>query len=298
MKRMGQVVRMAVDRAERPRHAMLTLHNRGALRVWQYEVGSATNATRYYSLPDGTPELLVTPHMTRVNRNISLDAAAARPSKDNAMEVCLGEAAGAETDVDQPSPRIDATYAQAALGDIFHITRATYLETDSGQEAEKVVALEFDAAQSLQLAFTKRGKRSTEEDVTNSPVDLTLAGDCGPVRRSLMTVFTLKASTPQMQTGRTSLLTILLLLGGEHDIHTAVGARLRHQLQLALRATYNIPSFRGDCDCAGARTMVLRLPYSLLLCWDITMLSHLLALTGGGDHFGARTGGHAVHRSS
>lgn len=120
------------------------------------------------------------------------------------------------------------------------ITKATYLEdapAEGGTTAapgvasrERVVAVEFDPVVSLTRAFRAGCQPSSEAAIRRASVEVTLAGDGGPVRRNSMTVFTLTASSELLRSGRTPLLPVLFILGGEQAIHTAIGERLRTQL--------------------------------------------------------------------
>lgn len=174
-------------------------------------------------------------------------------------------------------------YTRTELGEIFHVTRATYLEFDAGSAAERDITVGFDAARSVQLASDQRDFAVTEDDVDPAVVDVTLAGDGGPLRSSSMTVFALALSTALMQNGRTPLLPILFLLGGEQAIHTAVDDRLRHQLRSALLKAYRFPVASNRGGVVTARTAPLRLPYFLRLGGYFAMISHFLNHTGGGD---------------
>ena len=153
-----------------------------------------------------------------------------------------------------------------------------------GGGRELVVAVEFDAVESVGLALDAGCQPATEEEIERSAVAVTLAGDGGPVRRSSMTVFTLTVSSELLDGGRTPLIPILFLLGGEQAIHSAVGVRLRAELKRALRASYIIPITPIDTPGAVYRsTAVLTLPYFIYVCGDFAMVCHLLALTGCGD---------------
>lgn len=110
---------------------------------------------------------------------------------------------------------------------------------DSGREL--VLAVEFDAVFALQRAFREDAKPALLKDIEQSPAALTLAGDGGPVRRTSMTIFTLTASSSLLRKGRTALIPILVILGGEQAVHSAVGERLRERVKAALLADYSVP---------------------------------------------------------
>lgn len=169
------------------------------------------------------------------------------------------------------------------------ISKATFLENDNGTGREVVVAVEFNAVESLALAF-RSGAESPSDDLSGVHVELTLAGDGGPVLRTTLTVFTLTVSTSLFPCGASPLIPVLFLLSGEQAIHSAVGDRLREQLHTALAAEYAVPVV---CPCEDDAlpskeetmpiTAVLRLPFFLRLCGDFAMLDHFLSLTGGSD---------------
>jgi len=56
-----------------------------------------------------------------------------------------------------------------------------------------------------------------------------------------MTVFTVTASSPLLRKGRTALIPILYILGGEHVVHSAVGDRLSKLVKGVLSAEYSVP---------------------------------------------------------
>lgn len=255
------VLRQAVDSPERPGHAMITLSMDGDTVAWHYIIGSASRGVRLYRRRDGTVKRLAAPYLRSVKPATSPVAVA--PTAESVGGVATAS--------------LDAAATQE-LCSVFYITRETFLECDDGSKRDVVVGIEFDIVQSLQRQFNVRADTSGL-DVSDAPVEVTLAGDGGPVRRRTMTVLTLTVSTPLLRTGRTALVPVLFLLSGEQAIHSAVGVRLQKRLKKALRATYDFPVGAA----ADARTVQLRLPYFLRLCGDFAMLCHMLTLTGGGD---------------
>lgn len=194
-----------------------------------------------------------------------------------------------------------------SLGDIAHapleadvtkkrthrVTKTTYLKKDDGSDREVVVAVEFDAVESLALTL-RAGANAHTKHLSGVTVSVTLAGDGGPVRRTTLTVFTLTISAPIFPTGMSPLVPVLFLLSGEQAIHSAVGSRLREQLKAALSASYAVPLVQSGKGGAVERpaedggeektsTAEFNLPYFLRLCGDFAMLCHLLSLTGGSD---------------
>jgi len=191
-------------------------------------------------------------------------------------------------DVSDVSGTPRAMQRAAMAGDIAEVEAADGVDGDAGERSgrELVVAVEFDPVLALRNAFRHGCKPTSMADIKRAPVAVTLAGDGGPVRRCAMTVFTLTASSPLFPSGRTPLIPILFLLGGEQTIHSAVGERLRERLKVALRTTYIVPVApeavlkRGQIPRS---TAAKSLPFFIHVCGDFAMISHLLTLTGCGD---------------
>lgn len=89
----------------------------------------------------------------------------------------------------------------------FRITRATYLECDDASDSELVVAVEFDLVDLVRLPC--QASTSGVGGISGVPINLTLAGDGGPVRQATVTIFTLTVSTPLLPNGRSPLLSVL-----------------------------------------------------------------------------------------
>lgn len=299
----SRVRREAVDDPKLPKHAMLTLDEDGSVRVWLYVFGSASTGVRFYRMDNGTCKRLAAPHLRR-GRVFGAMAEAAGGSRAPDGDAGAG-ARRNENEQDEPNPnpadhvvQRDAdglmdTLAQIARdGEMLkrsaptkpahHVTKSTYLEFEDGTGRELVVAVEFDAEDSLRLAFRVGGEAATCDDAVRTDVEATIAGDGGPVRRTTMTIFTITASSSLFRSGRTPLMAILFLLSGEQAIHSAVGRRLQQQVQKALRATYSVPVVQDGEVLAGASVKV-RFPYLLRMCGDFAILCHFLSLTGGSD---------------
>ena len=266
-------MREAVDQPGLTPHATLTLDPHGAARVWHYVVGSATTGTRWYELADGTRKRLAAPYHRRRYP----------PAEHGTTN---GSAPSASHD---PNAAVDPELLAT-----FQITKATYLEDAPAEgrttaapgaaSRERVVAVEFDPVVSLTRAFRAGFQPSSEAAIRRALVEVTLAGDGGPVRRSAMTVFTLTASSELLRSGRTPLIPVLFLLGGEQAIHTAIGEPLRTQLKRALLHTYVVPvDVSYTAGITPRSTAELHLPFFIHVCGDMTMIGHLLTLTGCGD---------------
>lgn len=144
--------------------------------------------------------------------------------------------------------------------------------------------MKFDPVVSLGRAFRAGCRPSSEATISRAFVEVTLAGDGGPVRRRTMTVLTLTASYELVRSDRTPVVPVLFLLGGEQAIHTGIGERLRGQMKRALLEVYVVPV--GDTYPAGVTarsTAELHLPFFVHLCGDFAMINYLLTLTGCGD---------------
>jgi len=322
------LVREAVDVPGGTPHVLLTLGAGGTLRVWRYEVGSATTGERWYRMDNGTRKRLAAPYHRRPRRPpaepVPTDSATGAMGVPNDADSDGAPGSGIFADAgvfplgaDSGDTEV-STEVDPELLETFQITRSTYLEDvvdggapravqraamaansagmeeadgvdgDAGEHSgrELVVAVEFDPVIALRSAFRHGCKPMSMADIKRAPVAVTLAGDGGPVRRCSMTVFTLTASSPLFPSGRTPLIPIMFLLGGEQAIHSAVGERLREQLKLALRTTYIVPVAPEAVLKRGRRprsTAAKSLPYFIHVCGDFAMISHLLTLTGCGD---------------
>jgi len=144
--------------------------------------------------------------------------------------------------------------------------------------------VKFDPVVSLGRAFRAGCRPSSEADIRRASVEVTLAGDGGPVRRSAMTILTLTASCELLRSRRTPVIPVLFLLGGEQAMHTGIGEQLRGQMKRALLEFYVVPV--GDTYPAGVTarsTAELHLPFFVHVLGDFAMISYLLTLTGCGD---------------
>lgn len=70
----ARVRREAVDDPNRPLHSMITIGERGRIRVWNYVLGSASKGVRWYRLGDGTTKRLAAPHLRPLARPTHADA--------------------------------------------------------------------------------------------------------------------------------------------------------------------------------------------------------------------------------
>ena len=255
-RRVRKIIRQAIDDPTTVPHAMLTLGADSSVRVWRYVLGSATKGARWYVLSDGTRKRLAAPHHRRSRKKGKHDG-------DGGGE--LSDAVDAAAVARDPAAELRAR---------LRITRSTYHEDVTDEEelyggasasggrhrrgTELVVAVEFDAVHCLRRAF-RAAKPLTEAEVQRAPAAVTLAGDGGPVRRTSMTILTLTVSSPLLSSGRTPLIPVLFILGGEQALHSAVGERLRERLIVALKETYMVPI--KSADTAAASTPPLSPPH-------------------------------------
>eukprot|EP00168_Porphyra_purpurea_P013715 TRINITY_DN3826_c0_g1_i2.p1 TRINITY_DN3826_c0_g1~~TRINITY_DN3826_c0_g1_i2.p1 ORF type:complete len:252 (+),score=30.42 TRINITY_DN3826_c0_g1_i2:1127-1882(+) len=221
---------------------MLTLDPHGAVRAWQHVVGSASSVTRWCELSDGTRKRLAA-HYHRQRRPL-----ADLGTTDNIANASLPTPTGSAASVaaDEQSAAADPELLAT-----FQITKSTYLEDATAEggtmaasgvaSRERVVAVQFDPIAPLSRAFRVGYRPSSKAAIRQASVEVTLAGDGRPVRRSAMNVLTLNASSKLLESGRTPLIPVLFLLGGEQAIHTANGERLRTQLKRALLEVYIVP---------------------------------------------------------
>lgn len=269
------LVRHAVDHPSRPSHAMLSLAPCGSVRVWQYVVGSATAGMRYYKDAEGSRKRLAAPYLRNKLRN-----------SQGGGSQCAKLAVSDAVDV---VDAVDAITAAGAMSEedkvaLFQITRTTHLEFDDGTGRVVVVAIEFDAAHSVQQAISKDGVAVPQQSLAGLIAETTLAADGGPVMRCSMTLFAMCLSTSVLRTaksstGRTGLLPLLLMLSGEQAIHSALSDRLWRGVNALLERPYVI-RLVPDGD-TGIRWATLRLPRLVRLCGDFAMQSHYLSISGG-----------------
>lgn len=271
----AQLVRHAVDHPSRPSHAMLSLAPCGSVRVWQYVVDSATAGVRYYKDAEGTRKRLAAPYLRNKLRN-----------SQGGGSQCAKSAVSDAVDV---VDAVDAITAAGAMSEedkvaLFQKTRTTHLEFDDGTGRVVVVAIEFDAAHSVQQAISKDGVAVPQQSLAGLIAETTLAADGGPVMRCSMTLFAMCLSTSVLRTaksstGRTGLLPLLLMLSGEQAIHSALSDRLWRGVDALLERPYVIRLVPGGDT--GIRWATLRLPRLVRLCGDFAMQSHYLSISGG-----------------
>lgn len=257
----AMLIRKAVDHPDRAGHSMLTLSESGAVRVWNYILGSATEGMRWYRGEDGTRKRLAAPHLRRRRKTRRTGEAADGVSPEGAPTTARGDPTPPSLDTDE-------------LVSLFHVPRTTHLERIDGSEREIVWGIEYDVAHGVQRALDLDGIPSSAVDVLQAVNDVTLAGDGGPVRRRTLTVFTISLSSSLLRSGRTPMFPVLFLLCGENFIHSALADRLRFRVNAVLSAQYAAPA-------AGGGSVPLRLPYRVRLCSDFAMLGHFLSISGG-----------------
>lgn len=205
---------------------------------------------------------------------------------------------------DQSRPRgpSDRT-ADGLTAEELTILRCSTLENADGTAPEVVVAVQFDPVSAMAAAIARRTVRCTADEVLAADTAWTLASDGGPVRRSSITLFTLTLSASWLFGGRTSMIPVMYILSGEHNMHSALGDRLDALLRDAVNASYEVPLSSGShggsgsdtdggdatqrqaddntgddivCDWSG--------PALLRVVGDFAMLAHIMGLTGGSDN--------------
>ena len=125
---------------------------------------------------------------------------------------------------------------------------------------------------------------SSEKSIHRASIAVTLSDDGGPVHRSSLTVFTLTVSSELLVAGRTPMIPEVLLMGGEHAIHSAVGERFRNQVKRTLLSTYVVPVAPVFAPGRPYRsTAALELPYFIHVFGGFAIMTHLLTMKKCGE---------------
>lgn len=295
-KRLVGMKRRVFENCNRVGHSMITLAADGSTVVWAYVSGSGLTGVRLYKSPDGTVKRLAS-HCHKQRKS----ATATNPTAGPNASAAAGEA-GTDTLADSllgDGPPPQAHDWRLSL-DQLRILKRSSLENVDGTDPEVIVAVQFDVVAALRAAIQARTLRCTVDDVQGATEAWSLASDGGPIRRSVMTLFTLTLSASWLVAGRTAMLPVLYILGGEHQVHSALGARLDALVAEAVTATYDVrvhstSQLQGedpsDSDVVGAENTSddqpsfcsWRGPYLVRIVGDFSMIAHLMALTGGND---------------
>lgn len=298
-KRLIAMKRRVFERCSRVRHSMIVIDKHGDAIPWAYVLGSGLSGVRLYQSRDGTVKRLAC-HSHKQRKDASGSAAAASGAGAASAAATDGHAEVPEQEADGDQPlgaEVESSLSAEELG----ILRSSTLEYADGTGAEKVIAVEFDVVAGIQASIAQRTLRCSVEDVVNSAAAWSLPADGGPVRRSALTLFTITLAASWLAGGRTSMVPVLYILAGEHNIHSALGSRLDSLVAAAVRATYSVrvhatSGIHGDesddastsadseegaaaeesfCDWTG--------PAFVKIVGDFSLVSHMLGLTGGSD---------------
>lgn len=288
--------RRVFERCNRVGHAMITLARDGTTVVWTYIQGSGLTGVRLYRSPDGTVKRLAS-HSHKQRKSAPSTTPGAGPSSS----VGAGEGV--------PDPLADSLLGDGppqqehdwrlSLGEL-RILKCSSLENLDGSDPEVIIAVQFDVVAATKAAIQARTMRCTVDDVNAAGAAWSLASDGGPIRRTTMTLFTLTLSASWLASGRTAMLPMLYILGGEHLVHSALGARLDALVEDAVTATYDVPvhttSQLQDEDSSDGGVVdsgnsggdqssfcAWKGPYLIRIVGDFSMIAHLMALTGGND---------------
>lgn len=303
-KRLVGLKRRVFERCSRVGHAMITFASDGTTVSWEYVKNSGLTGVRLYKSPDGTVKRLAShSHKQRKLRvgigqgsdpGLSVGEGSQPPAEGVPLEEdLLGDCLLG----DEPSTQ-DADWRLSP--DQLRVLKCSSLEKMDGSDPEVIVAVEFDIVTALRAAILARTMRCTAEDLRGEQAAWSLASDGGPIRRSAITLFTLTLSAPWLVSGRTTMLPVLYILGGEHQVHSALGLRLDALVAEALAAAYDVrvhtsgglqdkdPSDEnatdsGDADDGEQNVYSWRGPYLVRIVGDFSMIAHIMALTGGND---------------
>lgn len=288
--------RRVFERCNRVGHSMITLAADGTTVVWAYVRGSGLTGVRLYKSPDGTVKRLAS-HSHKQRKSATATTPAAGPGSAGDADEAAPDPLGESCLGDGPPQHVHDWRLSL---DQLRILKRSSLENVDGSDPEVIVAVEFDIVASLRAAIQARTLRCTVEDVEASSEAWSLASDGGPIRRSVMTLFTLSLSASWLAAGRTAMLPVLYILGGEHQVHSALGARLDALVAEAVTATYGVRVHStsqlqdedvSDGDGGGTGSpgedqpsfCSWRGPYLVRIVGDFSMIAHLMALTGGND---------------
>jgi len=183
----------------------------------------------------------------------------------------------------------------------------SFAESLDGTERLKVVALEFDGPALVQRATDEGLNPTIAGDPRSCFNVMTVAADGGPECRRTLTVVTLTLSTEFIVGSQSPLLPMLFILGGEGQLHSGVGRRLRLAIAAVMDAENLVPTRAGangdlpppvvddddnpppvaDDDFAfeeqPSSMKVVRMDQLLRIVADFAMQDHLLGLTGCAD---------------
>jgi len=279
--------RSGVDRDGVITHRVWTLDAAGEVEAWTYKPGSAASGERLYTMDDG--------RVMRLGAN-GVKRSAACFSVNAADDADLSSAHFADQDTD--------------LAADLKISTNSYIESLDGTERLKVVALEFDGPSLVQRAIDEGLDPTFAGDPRGCSNVITVAADGGPVCRRTLTVVTLTLSTEFIIGYQSPLLPMLFILGGEGQLHSGIGRRLRPAIAAVMHADYLVPTrAHEDADnppplaedtgnpppAAGGNELprllldqpssmeVVRAQPLLRVVADLAMQGHLLALTGCAD---------------
>jgi len=277
--------RTGVDKNVTVAHRLWVLDAAGEVEAWTYKPGSAATGERYYTLEDGREMRLGANGVKRSATCFSVNG------DDDAD---LGTAHFADQDTN--------------LAADLKISTNSYIESLDGTERLKVVALEFDGPALVQRAIDEGLDPNFVGDPRGCANVITVAADGGPVCRRTLTVVTLTLSTEFIIGSQSPLLPMLFILGGEGQLHSGIGRRLRPAIAAVMDADYRVPTrapandehtppavnddsnppqlLDGDESPLAQQPLsvtVVRPQQLLRLVADFAMQGHLLALTGGAD---------------
>jgi len=219
--RSNQEVTRKSEWAEPP--TVWTFDAAGEVEAWTYKPGSAASGERLYTMDDGC--------VMRLGANC-VKRCAACFSVNAADDADLGSAHFAEQDTN--------------LAADLKISTNSYIESLDGTERLKVVALEFDGHFLVQRAIDEGLDPTFADDPQGCSNVIAVAADGGPVFRRTLTVVTLTLTTEFIIGYRSPLLSMLFILGGEGQLHSGIGRRLRPAIASVMHADYLVPARAHD----------------------------------------------------
>jgi len=217
------------------RHSFVTEAADGSLDVWDYIPYSATTGPRRYTNGAGVTKQLRTPWgasngMPAWKGDIPKDnsfavfdedaGAASSPTDDDGDSG--GEADWEDSD-DEVHTEESHGRARVALDELM-CGASSLLVNEDGSDEILVRAVVLDAAFSLQRALDIGVKANLpEQEARDAPrAVLTLGADGGPMRGQSVVAVTVALSTPVLAAGRTNLLPLAYVFGGEKSVSATI----------------------------------------------------------------------------
>lgn len=288
--------RRVFERCKRVGHSMIAMDADGVAVPWTYVRGSGLSGVRLYEAENGMGKRLACHSHKQPKGAVagthedSLAASASHPANEF----------WANDELPDPTVRPLSLAEKTVL-------KSSTLDNADGTGAEVIVAVEFDIAEATASSIASRTKRCTVEDLLNDSAAWSLGSEGRPTQGTATTLFTLNLSESWLVAARAEILPVLYILGGEHHVHSSLGARFEQLVKHAVSAPYDVPVHvtieksdnkvpseqevpeeQEEPDSATQEPAEQSLyswtgPMLVRIVGDIAMIDHLMGLTGGSD---------------